>query len=52
MNDEINLRDSEKEEIDEKPFHKGWNTFIEGIKGGFEKFQKSLEEQSQKNKKL
>ena len=50
MSDENNLGEPEKEETEEKSFQKGWNNFISGIKGGFDKFQKSLENQSKKNK--
>ena len=31
---------------------KGWNNFVNGIKEGFNKFQKSIEEQSKKNVEL
>lgn len=52
MSNENNLTDSEKEEIEERSSLKGWENFVDGIKGGFEKFQKSLEKQSKKNKEL
>lgn len=50
MSDENNLKEPDKEEKQEKPFQKGWKSFVDGIKGGFENFQQSLEEQSKKNK--
>jgi hypothetical protein len=50
MNEENNLRESDLKEKGEKPFRKGWNNLIDGFKGGFEKFQQSLVEQSKKNK--
>ncbi len=52
MSNENNLRESEKENSEEKPFAKGWKSFISGIKGGFDDFQNSLKEQSMKNKEL
>ncbi len=50
MTEEENLKESEKKEPSEKPFQKGWNTLVQGMKGGFDKFQKSIEDQSKKNK--
>jgi len=50
MTEEENLKESEKKEPSEKPFKKGWGSFVDGIKGGFDKFQKSIEDQSKKNK--
>ncbi len=50
MTEEDNLKKSEKKEPSEKPFQKGWSNFVDGIKSGFDKFQKSLEDQSKKNK--
>lgn len=52
MNEENNLGEPELKKASEKPFQKGWNNLINGIKGGFDKFQQSLEEQSKKNKEL
>ncbi|MBY8990302.1 MAG: hypothetical protein KGD58_06070 [Candidatus Lokiarchaeota archaeon] len=52
MNEENNLKESDPKETGEKPFRKGWNNLIDGFKGGFEKFQLSLEEQSKKNKEV
>jgi len=52
MNNQNNLEDSEKEKTDEKPFLKGWQNFIDGIKDGFENFKTSLEDQSKKNKEV
>lgn len=52
MNEENNLGESNQKETNEKFFRKGWNNLIDGFKGGFEKFQKSLEDQSKKNKEL
>ena len=49
MSDENNIKEPEQKGTDEKPFRKGWNNLIDGFKGGFEKFQLSLEEQSKKN---
>lgn len=42
-----NENDPEREK--ENPFLKGWNDFVSGIKGGFENFQKSLQDQSKKS---
>jgi nitrate/nitrite-specific signal transduction histidine kinase len=42
-----NEKNSEKKG-EENPFLKGWNDFVSGIKGGFENFQKTLEDQSKK----
>ena len=50
MSNENNFKDSEEEKKDEKPFVKGWQTFIDGIKGGYEEFKNTLEQQSTKNK--
>ncbi len=50
MTEEDNLKEPEKKEPSEKPFKKGWGSFVDGIKGGFDKFQKSIEDQSKKNK--
>jgi hypothetical protein len=50
MTEEDSLKEPEKKESTEKTFKKGWGSFVEGIKGGFDKFQKSLEDQSKKNK--
>ena len=52
MSEENNLGDSKQKETSEKSFQKGWNNLIDGFKGGFEKFQQSLEDQSKKNKEL
>ena len=52
MSNQNNTEDSEKEKIPEKPFQKGWQNFIDGIKDGFENFKTSLEDQSKKNKEL
>ncbi|UCD02479.1 MAG: hypothetical protein JSV23_05570 [Promethearchaeota archaeon] len=52
MSNEENLKETKKEQIQEKPFQKGWKNFVNGIKDGFENFQKSLEEQSKKNKEV
>lgn len=52
MSNENNLKESDKEEIQEKPFQKGWKSFVDGIRDGFENFQKSLEQQSKKNKEI
>jgi hypothetical protein len=52
MNGEKDLGDSEQERTNEKPFLKGWNNLINGFKGGFEKFQQSLETRSKKNKEI
>jgi len=49
MSEEDNLKEPEKKDLSENVFKKGWNNFVDGIKGGFDKFQKSLEEQSEKN---
>ncbi|MHA2035081.1 MAG: hypothetical protein ACW972_08050 [Promethearchaeota archaeon] len=50
MTEEDNLKEPENKEYGEKPFQKGWGTFVDGIKSGFDKFQQSLEDQSKKNK--
>ncbi|MHA2181159.1 MAG: hypothetical protein ACXAAH_07030 [Promethearchaeota archaeon] len=50
MTEEDNLKEPEKKESPEKLFQKGWNNFLDGIKGGFDTFQKSIEDQSKKNK--
>jgi len=50
MSNENNRIDSEEKKKAEKPFSKGWNSFVDGMKGGFEKFQKTLEDQYYKNK--
>ena len=42
-----NENDPEREK--ESPFLKGWNDFVSGIKGGFDNFQKSLQDQSKKS---
>jgi nitrate/nitrite-specific signal transduction histidine kinase len=42
-----NENDPEREK--ENPFLKGLNDFVSGIKGGFENFQKSLQDQSKKS---
>jgi len=47
-----NENNSEEEKKDEKSFLKGWKNFTGGLKGGFEKFQKSLEAQAKKNKEF
>ncbi len=52
MSNENNLRESEKEKSEENPFAKGWKSFVNGIKGGFDDFQNSLKGQSMKNKEL
>jgi len=39
-----NQNNSEKKK--EKPFLKGWNDFVSGIKDGFDNFQKTLEDQT------
>ena len=52
MSNQNNSEDPEKEKLTEKPFQKGWQNFLNGIKDGFENFQTSLEEQSRKNKEL
>ena len=52
MSNENNLKESEKEKSEEKPLVKGWKSFINEIKGGFDNFQNSLKEQSGKNKEL
>lgn len=52
MSNENNLDNSENKKIPEKPFQKGWQNFINGIKDGFENFTTSLEGQSKKNKEL
>lgn len=50
MTEDENLKESGKKELSEKPFQKGWNSFVNGIKSGFDQFQKSIEDQSKKNK--
>ncbi|MFW9826209.1 MAG: hypothetical protein ACFFEY_01150 [Candidatus Thorarchaeota archaeon] len=52
MSNENNIENLEKEKKDTKPFLKGWETFIEGVKEGFDDFKASLENQSKKNKEL
>ena len=52
MSEENNLGESEQKETSEKPFRKGWNNLMDAFKGGFDKFQQSLEEQSKKNKEV
>lgn len=52
MSNENNIEKLEKEKTDTKPFLKGWETFIEGAKSGFNDFKASLENQSKKNKEL
>ncbi|MFX1380022.1 MAG: hypothetical protein ACFFA4_13105 [Promethearchaeota archaeon] len=52
MNNKNNLEPSEKEKVSEKPFQKGWQNFMDGMKDGFEKFKNSLEEQTKKNAEL
>ncbi|KKK44899.1 hypothetical protein LCGC14_0668880 [marine sediment metagenome] len=47
MSEKDNSNKSEQKEIDKKPVLKGWNSFL---KDGFDKFQKSLENQTRKNK--
>ncbi|MFX1570074.1 MAG: hypothetical protein ACFFCV_17090 [Promethearchaeota archaeon] len=39
-------------DTEDKPLLKGWQTFIDGVKGGFDKFKTSLEDQSTKNKEF
>lgn len=52
MSHENSSDNSEKEKITEKPFQKGWQNFINGMKDGFENFKASLEEQTKKNAEL
>ncbi len=52
MSNENNIEKLEKEKTDAKPFLKGWENFIEGVKSGFNDFKASLENQSKKNKEL
>ncbi|KKK40646.1 hypothetical protein LCGC14_0959870 [marine sediment metagenome] len=47
MSEKYNSNKSEQKETDKKPVLKGWNSFL---KDGFDKFQKSLENQTKKNK--
>ena len=47
-----NKKELEQKETKDDPFQKGWNNFIKGVRGGFEEFQKSLENQSKKNKEI
>jgi hypothetical protein len=49
MSDE---KDSGQKEPIDKQIQKGWNDFVTGIKGGFEDFQKSMEDEAKKNKEL
>jgi hypothetical protein len=49
---ENNFKKLEKEKTSAKPFLKGWENFIEGVKDGFNDFKASLENQSKKNKEL
>jgi hypothetical protein len=44
--------DSEKKKLKENILQKGWNDFVTGISVGFNKFQKSVEEQTKKNMEL
>ncbi len=49
-NDHYIMNDIEKkEERNENLLTKGWNDFVGGLKNNFETFQKSLENQTQKN---
>ena len=50
MSNEKNFNDSEKE--GQKPFLKGWQSFIDGAKDGFNKFTASLEKQAKKNEEF
>jgi len=52
MSHENSSNNSEKEKIKEKPFQKGWQNFIDGMKDGFDKFKTSLEDQTKKNAEL
>jgi hypothetical protein len=49
MSNENSFDNSDKKKSTEKPFQKGWQNFIDGMKDGFEKFTTSLEEQTKKN---
>ncbi|MFW9773545.1 MAG: hypothetical protein ACFFEO_15450 [Candidatus Thorarchaeota archaeon] len=49
MSDE---KESEQKETLEEQIQKGWNDFVNGIKSGFEDFQKSMEDEAIKNKEL
>ena len=39
-------------DTENKPLLKGWQTFIDGVKSGFDKFKTSLEDQSTKSKEF
>ena len=52
MSNQNNFEDGEKEKENEKPFLKGWQNFINGIKGGYEDFKNTLEQESTKNKEI
>ena len=39
-------------DTENNPLLKGWQNFIDGVKGGFDKFKSSLEEQSTINKEV
>jgi len=49
MSEKDKSNNSEQKETDKKPILKGWNSFL---KVGFDKFQKSLENQTKKNKEF
>lgn len=52
MNNENTLDNSDNKKLNEKPFQKGWQNFIDGMKDGFEKFKTSLEEETKKNTEI
>ncbi len=52
MSKENNLDNSENKKITEKPFQKGWQNFIDGMKDGFENFKTTLEEKTKKNAEI
>ncbi|MFX0022502.1 MAG: hypothetical protein ACFE9S_09240 [Candidatus Hermodarchaeota archaeon] len=52
MSNENSFDNSDNKKSPEKPFQKGWQNFIDGMKDGFEKFKTSLEDQTKKNAEL
>ena len=52
MSNENSFDNSDNKKLTEKPFQKGWQNFIDGMKDGFDKFKNSLEEQTKKNAEL
>lgn len=52
MSKENNLKDSEKEKQDQNLIVKGWKSFIDGAKDGFDNFKASLEKQTKKGEEV